>query len=319
MSLLRNPIQKKLSALLGAQVTFEKLKLSPIGGVLDIHGMTVAGEDAKHPVLSVDRIRAEVAVVKALAGEIVVKSLTIERPILSIIRRADGSTNLPPRPNSSKNKETDTNDAPLRGKPPKRSKTGEAPAGDEEENEEQRWTLDAKKILLVGGEIHFRDESAPSYRASAGPILAELKRAGDDFEFTLLVESLGRRDVPVELGQLKGEGRLTNLTDFARIAYAGLEATLEVGASLRLSARCASLASRSGDLTASGMIDLPELQKLVPAALFVLPAAVSDARGRVELSLRAAYDPGDGMKIAELVLKALDVSIGGGKVSSRRN
>src|SRR4051812_23789454 len=98
MSLLQNPIQNKLSALLGTQVTFEKLNVSLLGGVLDVHGVTVAGEDADPPVLTVGRVRAEIALTKALAGEIVIKSLTIEGPVVTIVRRRDGGTNLPRPP-----------------------------------------------------------------------------------------------------------------------------------------------------------------------------------------------------------------------------
>src|SRR5688572_2773146 len=97
MGLLQHPVQRKLSALIGAEVTFEKLNVSLLGGSLDAYGVTVAGDDPSLPVLTIKRVRAELSLAKALKKEIVIKSLTIEWPILSIVRRADGRTNLPQR------------------------------------------------------------------------------------------------------------------------------------------------------------------------------------------------------------------------------
>ena len=58
--------------------------------------MTVAGEDRATPVLTIARVKASVAVARALKGEIVVKSLTIERPVVNVVR-VGGKSNLPKR------------------------------------------------------------------------------------------------------------------------------------------------------------------------------------------------------------------------------
>src|SRR5688500_10224175 len=97
MGLLQEPVERKLSALVGAEVTFENLSVSILSASVDARGVTVAGDDPAAPVLTIKRVRAELALAKALRKEFVVKSLTIEGPVLSVVRRADGRTNLPRR------------------------------------------------------------------------------------------------------------------------------------------------------------------------------------------------------------------------------
>jgi len=41
MKFLQQPIEKKLSALLGAKVTFARLSISPLSGKLEAEGMRV--------------------------------------------------------------------------------------------------------------------------------------------------------------------------------------------------------------------------------------------------------------------------------------
>jgi uncharacterized protein involved in outer membrane biogenesis len=98
MKLLQQPIEEKLSKLLGARVTFGWLKISPLSGRLEAENMIVAGDAPDQPLLTIRRIEAQIAVAKALAGQIVVKSLLIEGPELFLIRCEDGSLNIPKRP-----------------------------------------------------------------------------------------------------------------------------------------------------------------------------------------------------------------------------
>ena len=59
--------------------------------------MTVAGDDPGRPVLTIRRVRAEISVARALKKEIVIKSLSIEGPVLSIVKRATGGRTCPSR------------------------------------------------------------------------------------------------------------------------------------------------------------------------------------------------------------------------------
>ena len=132
MKFLQQPIEKKLSKLLGAAVTFERLKISPLAGRLEAENMIVAGDTPDRPLLTIRRIDARIAVTKALAGQIAVKSLLIEGPELFLIRREDGSLNIPARP-------------------PK------LPADPDDESE--GWQFDAQSIRVQDGRIRFQQQS----------------------------------------------------------------------------------------------------------------------------------------------------------------
>jgi len=128
MKFLQQPIEKKLSALLGAKVTFARLSISPLSGKLEAEGMRVEGESGDRPLLSVGRIEAKMVVAKALMGQIVVKSLVVERPEVFLVRREDGTLNIPPRP---------------------------AKISGEEKEEDGKWEFEAESIRLKDGVIRF--------------------------------------------------------------------------------------------------------------------------------------------------------------------
>src|SRR5437763_16567803 len=104
MAILQPAIERKLSSLLGAPVTFDKLNVSLIGGSIEALGVR-AGD-----FLTIAKIRAEIAIKKALKGVIVVKSLTIERPAVTIARRDDGTLNFPRRKPSTGQRGEDDDD-----------------------------------------------------------------------------------------------------------------------------------------------------------------------------------------------------------------
>ncbi|HEY1922848.1 MAG TPA: AsmA family protein, partial [Tepidisphaeraceae bacterium] len=94
MKFVQDTIEKKLSQLLNRQVTFERLSVSLLSGQVEAEGMMVAGDEPNRPLLSVTRISAKIAIAKALAGQISIKSLVIEGPALNLTRMSDGSINL---------------------------------------------------------------------------------------------------------------------------------------------------------------------------------------------------------------------------------
>jgi uncharacterized protein involved in outer membrane biogenesis len=142
---LQQRIERKLSALFGANVTFERLKISPLSGRLEAEHMIVAGDTPDRPLLTVRKIDAQIAVAKALVGQIVVKSLVIEGPEIFLIRREDGSLNIPKRP-------------------PKFA----ADADDESTS----WQFEAQSILVRDGRIRFQRDS---HVAGVDGINCELK------------------------------------------------------------------------------------------------------------------------------------------------
>lgn len=134
MKFLQQPIERKLSSLLGAAVTFRGLRISPLAGRLEAEGMTVAGDEADKPLLFVRRIVAEISRTKALTGQLVVKSLVVEGPEIFLVRRSDGSLNIPPRP-------------------PK------PPVVDEPADETGGWQFEAQSIRVEDGRIRFERDS----------------------------------------------------------------------------------------------------------------------------------------------------------------
>jgi uncharacterized protein involved in outer membrane biogenesis len=136
MKFLQQSIEKRLSNLLGAKVTFGRLKISALSGRLEAENMIVAGDTPDQPLLTIRGIEAQIAVAKALAGQIVVKSLVIEGPEIFLIRREDGSLNVPKRPVRF------ASDAPK-----------------ESTDESAGWQFEAQSILVRDGRIRFQRDS----------------------------------------------------------------------------------------------------------------------------------------------------------------
>jgi uncharacterized protein involved in outer membrane biogenesis len=146
---IQDTIEKKLSELLGRQVTFERLNVSPLSGQVEAEGMTIAGDAGDKPLLSVARIGAKVAVAKALAGQIVIKSMTIEGPVLRIPRLGDGSFKIPPRANSS---------------------------AAQERNGAGGWHVEAESVQLIDGSVFLGDAGSS---AAARQINGQLKLSAE--------------------------------------------------------------------------------------------------------------------------------------------
>ena len=248
MALLQQPIQRKLSALLGADVTFEKLNLSILSGTIEAVGVTVAGEDRATPVLTIARVKAEVAVARALKGEIVVRSLTIQRPAINVVRRRDGTTNLPKRIKPQA-------DEPA----PPSTQSDEGPA---DEAEKTSWKLDVEKVLVVDGTV---DIHLDAFHLAAGRLLAEMKRSGDGYTATLLAENVGRRDVAVDIGTVSGTATIANAADLTALPDAAISAELQIGDVTRMRLHSFRLRAPSdGEISFEGTLPLAKLLALLP-------------------------------------------------------
>lgn len=219
MAILQPVIERKLSALLGADVSFENLNLSLLAGSIEVIGLK-AGD-----FVTVVRVVAKVSATKALKGEIVVKSVTIERPVIEVEK-------LPKR-------------VAKRG-------GGPAPAAIADgDDDKTRWKMDVEKLLVVDGQINIKPGM------SVKKLLLELKRAGDGYGVTMLADSA------LGLGQLKGTGTISNVPDLAAIMNAAASATLELGDIGKLKVQTPRLASKSFDVSFDGHIDLPRILKLL--------------------------------------------------------
>jgi uncharacterized protein involved in outer membrane biogenesis len=278
MGMIQQTIQKTLSRLLGADVKFERLKWSPLSGRVEAEGMTVWPEGFEAPLLQIRRIGAEVSVAKALKGQIAIKSLAIEAPVASIIRRGDGMTNLPRRPARS---------------PP--SSSGEQSAGPGRE-------MEAQSISITGGQIHVHDQTGGSpYHASVEGIEATWRQQGKEIQLTVTARSSGRQDQAAALGAIQLTGRFANASSLARASQSPLEAELKFTGGPTAKISSPSLASRRVSLELQGPVDLPVLMAMVRACT---------GDGRLEGTLRMDIDFSKGIHLQELSLRAADVSFG---------
>lgn len=312
MGLLKQPVERKLSAMLGAEVTFDKLNFSLLGGSVEAQGITVAGDDPAVPFLTIRRVKAEISLGAAMKKQFVIKSLTIEKPVVTIGRSADGGLNLPRRfrpddapPTAHPLSDTDrrTSDTMSDGARNDRSEGG---PGDDLGGS---WKFEARKVLLVDGEVHFHDASG--YRASLERVLGEIKEAGGGQEFTLIVESAGRRDRPADLGQIRMTGRADNVPDLSQWQRASVRATLEIADALQARLDLPSLKPLDAKAELSGSIDLQALPALLPSGIPALDRLTTRALGgRVNVNGRATYTALDGLRVPELTIRAVDLSLG---------
>src|SRR3954471_4598682 len=151
MSYIRQLIEKKISTVMGAAVTFGDFHFAPMSGTIEIENVKVAAERFVPPFLSAGRIEASIAVARALRGEMVVRSLTIDRHVLTLNIHSDGKSNLPAKP---------------RGKAeaivPKEGSAGGL------------WDFNLDKISINHGRFEFRDISRDNYRLSVEGINATI-------------------------------------------------------------------------------------------------------------------------------------------------
>ena len=185
MDFIRKFIEQRISLATGADVRIGKFSFSPLSGSVEVRDLLVG------TFLAVRKIEAKIAVARALKQEIVVRSLAIEGPVLTIRRGADGKLNLPPRP--ARNKSPDSKEA------------------------KKSWEFEANKVLLVGGKISFEDAGA--YRISLDNLTGSVSmRSPTEGEFVFAADSLGRRDVAVELGESRLLGRFGGGMNFSLTA-----------------------------------------------------------------------------------------------------
>ena len=300
MGFLQQTIQHQLSRRLGARVTFERLNVSVLGGSVEAQGMVIATGGDQRPLLTVRRMRAEIAVARALKKELVIRSLAVEAPVLSLVRRVDGTLNLPRPPGAA--------DAPSLS-------TAELPTVDEEATVDENadvaraaWAFAAQKVLVVDGAIEYRDERRPGVRFAAERVLAELACADGGVDVTCIVESAGLRgDRPAELGPIKFAGRADGVPDLSRWRDARLTGQVHVGDDiLRGDVRMPSLFPPDIQVEVNGTLHLPILLAFLPAEIASLFAAT--AQGRVELSAKAAFD-GRQLRVAEVSTRATGLQL----------
>ena len=292
MSIFRGAIEKKLSALLGTAVTLDGFRLSPLAGTLEATGVKVAGVGPGGPVLVVRRVFAQISVAKAFSRQFAIKSLTIEVPVASIVRRAGGGDNLP-----------------------RKAKAGAAAPADPanpKDDSAGSWTLEAQRVVVSDAQVHYRDESGGgTYHASAEGVHLELRQLNREINLVLLATSAGRRDAAAEFGPVHVRGKFTGVDSLPKLAEAALAATVELAGGRGLVAEVSTprLDGRELNVAARGPVDLKQVAAALPPA--ALPAALKSAalRGSVTLTAKARLHPADGIHLKEFTVSGTDVNL----------
>jgi hypothetical protein len=272
--LLRKPLQKKLSSLLGMEVRLGEVKLSLMKGTLDVRDVLVLGAGGE-TVLTVERVKAEVSVAGVFKKEIAVKSLAIERPRLAIVQDGAGRLNVL-RPAE------DEPDAP-----PEVKGSG--------------WKLDARRVLLVDGEVSFRSEHGKlaGWEVALRKVLGELKRVDDGFDLTAIVESVA------ELGSLHATGKLTAVESLADLSRGSLVLNVEL-AGLKAKLESPSLASKRLTATVDGSVHLPTWLRVAPAGAL---GGLGSIGGTVGIKGGASFDPVRGVRVSEMDLTVRELVV----------
>lgn len=221
---LEELLEKKLSNALGAKVTFDRVKVSPLSGKVEVINLVASARGEAKPFLSVARIEAKVAMARALKQEIVIQSLRIERPVLR----------LP---------------LPVLNKGAADRKDGSKP-----------WSFEADNVLVVDGSAEFHSHI---YHATAEGLRLSLKREDGNIVLTLLVDVLRRVDADARMGPLKAMGQFAT-TDFAQLPAAAVALAGELEPGLRFSITAAALRSKAIDAQLDGIIDAALLLKFLP-------------------------------------------------------
>jgi hypothetical protein len=193
-------IEQKLSSLLGAKVTFEKFSLSLLSGTIEAAGVRVLVPNQTDPLLTVVLLRAQVSIKQAFKGEIIVKSITVEKPVVRL-----ESGRLPHRPTRQ---------------PP-----------DESEDKSTSWKFDVQKLFIIDGQL---DLHLGSFQLQSGRVLVDLNRAGADYSLTFLAEDVRRSDRQAMIGTVGATGKITGAADLTAIPDAGLNLELTIGDAARM-------------------------------------------------------------------------------------
>jgi hypothetical protein len=284
MSYIRQLIEKKISTAMGAAVTFGDFKFSPMSGTVEIDYVKVAAERFVPPFLSVGRIEASIAVARALRGEMILRSLTIDRPVLTLNIHADGKSNLPAKPRGK-----------VEAIVPKEGSAGGL------------WEFNLEKISINHGRFEFRDISRNNYRLSVEGINATITPEGQDLAITLTADSLGRRDRELEVGTIKALGKLIG-GGFRDPLASALTSRSSIADSLVVEITSTLIANKSFDVEIAGAMKLVTLMALLPIG----PAQTwaLDGDGEVDIRARLTVELLKHIHISNLELKAGGFSIG---------
>jgi uncharacterized protein involved in outer membrane biogenesis len=256
-------LEDRISSAVGASVSFEKLSVSPFRGVVDGSRLVARPDETSTPFLTIERVQLKVKMSELLAKRLVIETVLLERPTVTVERAADGKLNVP---------------IPAT-KPPA------LPADGEGDGSSSPWAAGIRQVLLTEGSVRYRDQSIgfDGYTLEAGPINLQLDQApGKPATMTGNVAAIRRIDQPAELGSLLITGEGSGLEQLSDLRQLTGRVTAEIRNLLRVELDATATAIRATvhvTLTASGMWPL-----LPPGIIANIPSFLMTAQSDLTLT-----------------------------------
>jgi hypothetical protein len=236
---LEDLLEKKLSEVLGAEVSFDRVKLSPLSGKLEVLNLAAIAPGESQAFLTIARIEAKIAMARALKQEIAIQSLRVERPSIRL------PLSLPSRP-----------------MPDSRGKKDAAA---------KPWQFEADDVLIVDAAVRYEGDAC---RAVAENATLSLRREIGQIVLTLMAGSVRRISPDVELGALNLTGEIAT-RDFTQLMTSSATAEGSLGDQLRVQAKTESVQSKTIDARIEGDLDSQLFARLIdPIKLPAITASI---------------------------------------------
>src|SRR5262245_30713091 len=102
-------IEQQASARTGAQIRIQNLALHLSHLSADVYGITVRGKEPQSapPLAEADEFTIRLKIVSFLHKKIDLREIILRRPVVRVLVRKDGTTNLPSPPQSNSSSSTD--------------------------------------------------------------------------------------------------------------------------------------------------------------------------------------------------------------------
>src|SRR6266852_5670072 len=126
-------LQQQASEATGGQVRIQNFALRPSSLTADAYGITIRGREprSRPPLVQADQLRVRLKIVSLLRKKIDLNEIILRHPVVNLLVKKDGTTNLPT--------------------PPKSSSNGSA----------NPFDLGIQHLLLSNGEIYYNDVKTP--------------------------------------------------------------------------------------------------------------------------------------------------------------
>ena len=292
MSVLRRPIERRLSTLVGTEVSIGSLDVSLLQRSLDARDVVIGsinGED--EPIATIRRVKAEVAPAMALRKQLSISSAVIERPEVRVEQDVNGRLQM--------------------HRAPRVSNLEPATAGNgADDDDDHAWRVDLRRVLLVDGAFRFASQWAPleGLEVEARGITAELVREPDAFRLILIADSVAAAGGTADLGELNATFWFTGVDEVSELARASVSASLGFSQGLRVALSEASLLDGAVTIEVTGSMSLPILLAIIFGALR-RPMGTRAWDGHAQARVLARFTREHGLVIRELELQAADVRL----------